>query len=72
MAPPSLFFLPARMKAVASFCSRVALRQHVAGQLPGDELVVGDVALEGRDHPVAVGVGNRLLVVVQAAARVSA
>ncbi len=46
------------------------VRKLVAGELPRDELVVGHVALERADHPVAVGVGDRAFVVVQAAAGV--
>ena len=29
-------------------------RQQIAGELPGQELIVGKVAVEGADHPVAI------------------
>ena len=42
---------------------RVVRSQHVAGQLQADELVVGHVAIEGIDNPVAIapGIGTRLV-----------
>ena len=43
-----------RWKAVATFWSSVGLGQQVAGELLDRELVVGQVAVEGVDHPVAV------------------
>ena len=53
--PPSLVWRWWRLKAVARTCSRVGSGQEVAGKLPGDELVEGEVRVERLDHPVAPG-----------------
>ncbi len=67
MMPPSFDFAAGADEGRGQDLLAGRVGQLVAGQLPGDELVVGDVALEGRDHPVAVGVLEAPLAVVQVA-----
>ena len=55
MLPPSLVWRWRRLKAVARTCSRLGVGEQVAGELPGDELVVGHVLVERPDDPVAPG-----------------
>ena len=53
---------------MATIWSCVALGQQVAGELLDDELVVGQVAVEGADHPVAVEPDRARLVLLVAVA----
>ena len=55
MLPPSLVWRWWRLNAVARTWSRRGPGQQVAGQLPGDELVVRQIGVEGLDDPVAPG-----------------
>ena len=52
--PPSSLIIELRRKPVATTWSWRRARQQVAGDLLDDELVVGQVAVEGVDDPVAV------------------
>ena len=52
--PPSSLIIELRRKPVATTWSCVASGQQVAGDLLDDELVVGQVAVEGADDPVAI------------------
>ena len=51
--PPSWLCMWLRLKPVAIRCSCVGVGQEIAGELPGDEVVDAQVAVERRDHPVA-------------------
>ena len=53
MIPPSPLPRWLRLKPVAIFWSRVALRQHVARELFDGEAVERQIPVKGVDHPVA-------------------
>ena len=68
--PPSSLIIEFRRKPVATIWSCVGIRQQVAGDLLDDELVVGQVAVERADDPVAIGPDKpRLVLFVAVASR---
>ena len=53
MIAPSSFTMPLRKKAGRHALGLRRVWQQVAGDLLDDELVVGHVAIDGVDHPIA-------------------